>query len=234
MRRNSRLSRKFEKESKKNIVLSLLGIALIIFLMLKVGIPLLTNFALFIANSKNETITQNSIDYVAPPQLDPIPSATGSAKLKVNGKVLEASQIKLYLNDSLIDETSSDKNGKFSFDITLNKGENKIYAKSKIGNKTSSYSDEYTVLYLDKSPNLTIYSPSDGQTINGDQKSVNVSGATDPNVKITINGLWAILDSNNKFSYDLPLKDGANEIKIEAIDPAGNKTEKILNVTYSH
>ena len=66
-----------------------------------------------------------------------------------------------------------------------------------------------------------------------DQSTVKVLGKTDPGVRVTVNGFWAVIDENNNFSYNLPLQNGENMIKIEAIDQAGNKTEKEIKVTYS-
>jgi len=47
-----------------------------------------------------------------------------------------------------------------------------------------------------------------------------------------MNGYWALMEVD-RFSYTIQLKDGDNEIKIEAVDEAGNKTEKIVRVKYS-
>ncbi|KKR73103.1 MAG: hypothetical protein UU15_C0019G0001, partial [Candidatus Levybacteria bacterium GW2011_GWC2_40_7] len=38
---------------------------------------------------------------------------------------------------------------------------------------------------------------------------------------------------NDRFSYMLPLKDGDNDIKVEALDEAGNKAEKVVRVKYA-
>jgi outer membrane lipopolysaccharide assembly protein LptE/RlpB len=48
-----------------------------------------------------------------------------------------------------------------------------------------------------------------------------------------VNGFWAVVDDNNNFSYTLPLQSGDNQIKIVAIDQAGNKAEKDLKVNFS-
>jgi bacillopeptidase F len=78
-----------------------------------------------------------------------------------------------------------------------------------------------------------VTSPTDGQTFAKDQGSVQVSGKTDNNVKITVNGFWAIVDDSNNFSYALPLQGGENQIKVVAEDKAGNTTQKDIKVTYN-
>jgi len=62
---------------------------------------------------------------------------------------------------------------------------------------------------------------------------LHVHGKTDPNVKVTINDFWAIVDDSGNYSYNLSLKSGDNPIKIVATDDAGNNTEKDLKISYS-
>jgi bacillopeptidase F len=84
---------------------------------------------------------------------------------------------------------------------------------------------------------LDVSSPSDGQGFNKNQvntgNTINVAGKTDQGVSVTVNGFWAVVDDNNNFSYTLPLQNGDNQIKIVAVDLAGNKTEKDLKVNFS-
>lgn len=233
MSRRSRLYRNLEKESKKNFALSILGIFLILFLLFKFGLPLLANFSLLISNSKQSIPNKNSTEYIIPPILDPLPSATNSAKFKLSGKAEANASLDFYLNNSLVDKTLANKNGEFSFDSEYTKGENKIYVLAKIDNKTSNPSETIVILYKDSKPSLNISSPSDGQQFSKDQNEINISGSTDANVKITVNGFWAIVDQSNSFNYKLKLSDGENVIKVVAEDQAGNKTEKEIKVKYS-
>lgn len=236
MAKRSRLYRNLEKQTKKNLILNLLGIFIVLVLLIKFGTPLLTNFALFLSNTKNVSptqTTQQGSNFVSAPQLNPLPDATNSAQLKVSGIAQGSSSIDLYLNDEIIDKTQADKNGKFSFDTTLNKGNNKIYVKSKVDKNISNPSQAFDVIFKNTNPTLTVNSPSDGAKFSKDQSSINVTGTSDPDVKVTVNGFWAIADQNNNFSYQLPLQNGDNQIKIIGIDSAGNKTEKDIKVTYS-
>lgn len=230
----SRLNRRLEKQTQKNLALTLLGIFLILFLLLKFGIPFLANFALFISGSKDDvTESIQGPNFISSPQLNPLPDATSSAKLTVSGKSQSSSTVDLYINGDITDKTQADKKGDFSFDITLNKGKNNIYAKARIDKKISDPSDTFSVLFKNTPPTLNINSPSDGQQFSGDQNRTSVTGTTEADTKVTVNGFWAIADQDNNFSYQLPLQNGDNEIKVIAIDPAGNKTEKIIKVKYS-
>ena len=206
-----------------------------IFVLIKFGIPALVGFSLFISNSKQTPApsAQNSAEVITPPQLNPLPVATNSADFALSGKTQPQAAVSLYLNDNLLDKTQADNNGSFSFKSSYVQGDNKIYVKAKLNNETSDPSDTLDVLFKNTPPDLTVNSPTDGQQFSKDQNSVNVTGSTDAGVNITVNGHWAVIDQNNNFSYQLNLQNGENDIKIEATDLAGNKTDKEIKVNYS-
>lgn len=141
----------------------------------------------------------------------------------------------LYLDGGLAGKMKVDKDANFFFeDITLSKGTNTITAKALDENgKESENSNPITVLLKTDSPQLSIDSPTEGQSFSKDDKTAQVLGKTDPGAKVTVNDLWAIVDENGNFSYSLPLRDGENVIKIVAVDEAGNKTEAERKVSYS-
>ncbi|HZQ29512.1 MAG TPA: hypothetical protein VFA93_00305 [Patescibacteria group bacterium] len=234
MTRRSRLTRRRESESKKNFALSLFGIFIVLFILIKFGIPFLANISFLLSGqSKNTASSITNSVFLSQPSLDPLPSATNSAQLLVTGKAEEGSTVNLYVNDSVIDKNQVEKDGSFKFSMTLNKGDNKIYVKVKKDSSSSLPSDTMDVFFKDSKPNLTLTSPTDGQSLSKDQNTVLVSGTTDPQTKITVNGYWAVIDQSNNFSYQLKLNNGDNSIKVVAEDIAGNKTEKDLKVTYS-
>lgn len=223
-----------ERQNRKNLFLSIFGIIILLFLLGKFGLPLLINLSLFLSGGNLRSLpVQTSAEFVMPPQLNPLPTATNSANFILSGKSQPKATIDFYLNDNLIDKSQSDKNGNFSFKSQFIKGDNKIYAKATLANKTSSSSETINVLFKDSPPNLTLNSPSDGQQFSKDQNEANVSGITDSGVKVTVNGFWAIVDQNNNFNYKLKLQNGDNVIKVVAQDQAGNKTEKEIKVKYS-
>jgi hypothetical protein len=81
-------------------------------------------------------------------------------------------------------------------------------------------------------PKLSIDSPGDGSEVKG-SNPIEVKGKTDPDVTVSVNDFQAVSGSDGSFSYFLTLKDGGNDIKVIAIDDAGNKTEKTIHVNYS-
>ena len=235
-KRRSRLTLKTEKRTRKTIILTTLGILIILILLFKFGVNLLVGFSVFLAGTKSQTSTNSNSSgnaFIAAPVLNPLPSATNSAKIVISGKSQSDKTVNLYINNDLKDKIQTDKNGNFSFSQTLSAGDNRIETKTEQNNKSSDFSNSFTVSFKNSAPSLTIDSPSDGQSFSKDQNSVNVTGKTDSSVSVTVNGFWAIINESNNYSYNLPLQNGDNQIKVIATDMAGNKTEKDLKVTYS-
>ncbi|MBI2613676.1 MAG: hypothetical protein HYW62_02800 [Candidatus Levybacteria bacterium] len=229
----SRLSKRMEQKTKKNLLLSVLGIILILLLVFKFGLPLLINLSLFLSGSKAQVqLEKKDPSFIAPPVLNSLPQATSSAKIIISGISSKDQIIKLYLNDDFIDEDKTKEDGTFSFEEEIKAGENIIKAKAVEDDKESEFSQSITIALKSAPPSLQVNSPSDGQSYK-DQNTADVQGTTDPDVKITVNGFWAITDSDGSFSYRLPLQNGENKIKIVAMDIAGNKKELEVKVTFS-
>lgn len=234
----SRLSTKMKSQSIHTTILSIAGIAVILFLIIKFGIPVMVDSTLFISGmgkTKQAPVVSSAPSFIAPPVLDALPSATNSATIPISGTGQKNQKINLYINGSLVDTANVQDDNKFSFDSeTLTTGDNLIQTKATMqGNdKESDFSNQFTVTYIKNAPSLTIDSPSDGQTFSKDDNTADVKGKTDPGVKVTVNGFWAIVDTDGAYSYTLPLNGGQNKITVIATDPANNKTEK--NITVNH
>lgn len=90
---------------------------------------------------------------------------------------------------------------------------------------------------LDKTPpNLTITSPSNGQTISLSTTSVTVIGSDSDTLSgvagVTCNGGAATL-SGSKFACPVSLTQGSNSISIQANDVAGNSTSSPLTLVFA-
>lgn len=234
-KRYSRLSKRAESQSRRNLILSILGIIIVTTLMVRFGIPLLANISGFISGyHKSNSITESSKSkFISVPTLDTLVQATNSAEIIVKGQAEKNQNISIFINNALSDSKDTKDDGTFSFKVFLSQGENKIKVRASMDNNKSDYSDEETTTYISTAPTLDLKSPSDGQSFSKDQNPIQVTGVTDAGVKVTVNDFWAVIDENNNFSYTLNLKDGDNNIKITAVDIAGNKTEKEVKVTYS-
>ncbi|MEK7092334.1 MAG: hypothetical protein AAB907_01785 [Patescibacteria group bacterium] len=232
----SRLSRKAQRQSLKTLIFSLFGIIAVIIVVIKFGIPLLVATTYMLSGASNSKSEEKKSEiFVSVPMLDIPFVATNSAKINISGTSTKGYQIKLYVNDAVVDTVKVDSDNIFSFEeVLLEDGDNIIQAKAITKDKDESkLTESVKISYLHKEPNLSIESPSNGQTYPKEEATARVSGQTDQGVKITINGLWAIVNPDGKFSYLLPLHTGENIIKITADDGAGNKKEEERKVTLS-
>lgn len=238
----SRLKRKLEKQTKKQIFFSTIGIIILLFLIFKYGITATTEVGKVIIKfneirSTSKSVQDTNNNYVIlPPHLDPIIQATKSASINITGNSIDKNgKILLYLNSNLKAEMSVDKDGKFKFkNIELEEGDNFIKTQFKNENgKISEFSAEYDVIYKKRVPALDINFPTDGASFSKYDQNINMQGKTDPDNSISVNGFVAIVDNNGNFSYYYKLQNGDNAFIITATDPAGNQTEKKIKVTYN-
>lgn len=228
----SRLNTNIKKQNTKTLI----GIVIILTIIVLFGMKFLVGYSIILEkfrNQKDNTSSNKTVDYIAPPILDPVSQATNSAKVKITGtSPTENTIVKLYLNDKYIDNVEIKNNNSFVFgNISLIAGKNVIKAKA-FGNDElqSEYSQSITINYLNKLPQLDVTFPHDGTTFKKDESPIRIIGKTDPGVKVTINDFWAISQDDGNFSYQYNLKDGDNNLKVVATDEAGNKSEKEIKI----
>lgn len=230
-----RLKRKLKRKAVRNTLLILCGIVLFLIVVFNFGTQLLINFSLLLTRDSNEPSSNSQdIAYIAPPDLNPVENATNSAKVTVRGTTtVDNATIELYVNGALEESANVNDKNEFTFEnVLLEEGENEIKAKTVGENgKESSFSTPLNILYQNKAPELTIDYPSDGQTLKQNQQTIR--GKTDPGASVTVNGFRAIVASDGTYTYDIKLQDGGNNLKVVSTDPAGNKIEKEINVTYA-
>jgi hypothetical protein len=235
MSKQSRLEEISRKRSVRNTIFILMGIIILIVVFFFYGIPLLINFSLFIerlGGGNDPSTTVNAL-YIAPPVFDPLQDATNSAQITVSGSALPNQTVKIYVNGKYISQSTVGDNKNFIFNnVTLDPGDNTIKAKSVSDqDKESSYSQDIHISFINKAPDLEINSPQNNQAISSGDAQIKVEGKTNPGVRVTINGYWAIVDNQANFSYLLRLQKGENKIKAVASDDAGNQTSKEITVS---
>lgn len=236
--KKSRLSRNLERQSKKQIILSLLGIVVIIFLIINFGVYGIEGLG-YIASkiSTNTGMTQSAepqVETIVPPTLENVPEGVQTATVDIKGSTYsKGGTVELSVNGKRtkiaeVDQTS------FTFrQVSLKEGENEIKVRQRVNDKTSEYSREYFVMYAKDPPKLEVSFPSDGSTLTKGDQQINVTGKTDPQNRVTVNTFWATVDGDGNFTYYLKLNDGENIITIEAENSAGVKTTKDIKVTFS-
>ena len=232
--RSSHLSRIEENKAKKRIYISLVAVVVILFALIKWGVPLFTNLSLFIAPSgPSDNNTDNTSSLLLPPRLDPVDEATFSGRISIHGFANAGETVKLYLNDEEYDDTLVGKDDKFTIsNIKLEEGENTLYAVASKEKIKSAASDKVIIIYKKEPPKLEVNEPSDNQTFFGDNNTATIRGKTDPDTRVYINERLAIVENDGSFSYSLRLNEGEQTIVIQAIDIAGNKTEVEKKVTF--
>lgn len=232
----SRVNQRLVKQTERNLILIALGVGLIVVLFFIFGANLLVKFSLFVEKKSDVSAQQTTNDsFVSIPSLDPIVSSTNSATIDVTGSSDNGSYIKLYVNGRMVKKADIKTDHSFAVhNVQLEAGENDIKAKTFTDSdkKQSEFSDNVSVRYSNKAPDLSIDFPSDGQEYHKDNNPIRVRGKTTANSRVTVNDFWAITDNEGNYIYNLPLKNDDNEIKVVATDDAGNKSEKIIHVTY--
>lgn len=219
------------------MILSILGIAAVLFLLFRYGIPLISDASYMFGRATSspgnnpKTTTANQA-YVAPPDLNSLPTATKDQNVKVTGNSISGEKIVLYLNGVRQEEKDVAGDGSFEFDVSLSEGDNIIKVKAIKGTSESDFSDSIDIAYKNSNPNLSIDNPHDGDNLSGGNV-VTVSGKADPDDTVTVNNFQAIIDDQGNWSYGLTLANGGNDINAVATDQAGNQTQKSIHVNYS-
>ncbi len=235
--RTSRLSRTSEKQNKRQALLFTIGIVVLLVILIQFG-PILINIfgnVVYTLRGGDKSDTQVvGQELLQPPTLIGVAEATQSATISFSGVAPDkGGTVELYVNDELEDEIVIHSKTDFQINsLPLKKGTNTVKARFVKGDKTSSFTQDYVVSYLNDKPKLEVSFPNDGGTYTKADKNITVTGTTDPDNTVSVNSFRAIVDTSGKFSYQLQLNDGENQVTIEAQNPAGAKTQKQLKVTY--
>ncbi len=231
----SRIGRFEERKLKKRILFAVVGsIALVLFVVI-FGLKLLVGFSLFVDNIRGTTpaATNATQNIIIPPTLDPLPPATNSATLRFTGKGQTGFNAILYLNEVEKKRVTVDKDGSFSATVSLKEGANALSAKltDDRGN-TSDLSNVLAITLKKAPPILEISTPEDNATVTGESNLVKIEGKTEEDTTITVNDRLVVVGRDGAFSYEYPLNQGDNILKVTATDMAGNQTSVERAVKY--
>lgn len=168
------------------------------------------------------------------PQINPLPTVTNKeSDFTISGTAQPGMDIEIFINGERIDTTFTSSDGSFEIVTALSKeGKNEIYAQAR-SDKMESKKSNIQMVILDKTPpELELTSPQPAQEIKQESNKFTVTGKTEREAIVTVNGHRAIVNLEGEFSYELTLQEGENTIKVEALDPAGNKTSVERTVTF--
>lgn len=232
---SSRLRRVEEKDASRRIAIAFLGIVGVSVFLLLFGVKILIGFSLLVDKIRGGSApTDQQQVIILPPVLDPLPEATGSATITISGKGDPKTKAIIFVNDMEYKRVPVETNGTFNVsNIDIDGNSITIYAKLiDDKNNMSSVSNTITTTADRTAPKLTIDKPEDNTTINDGTHKVTVTGITDEDMKVTINGRIVVVKSDGSFSYSMPLNDGENILKIISRDSAGNETTVERKVIY--
>ncbi len=227
--------RKIASKSKRNLVVTLVLVLIIIYATISWIFPWFVEGIGSIKNLINppKTISNNIEDSsLAPPVLNIPYESTNSSIINILGYATYGTAVKLYVDEQLQDTVDTKDDGTFIIEgVNLAIGINNIYGKTSDGEKTSLPSKNIRIIYDNEKPTLEVSEPEDGKTIQGDRK-IKITGKTEPEVKVFINSNQVIVDKEGNFAKDFELNDGENNFEIKAVDQASNSTEISRKVNF--
>lgn len=230
-----RSTRRLARKTKRNLIITFILLALLIYATIQWVLPTLINSLGFINSiikpSKKIEAPQNPSS--APPVLNIPYEATNTAQINIRGYGTPGSKVTIYLDDERVDTIDVSSDGTFEAkNIDLVLGTNNIYGKSiDEKNLESLPSRLIKVIYDNEKPTLEIYEPEDGKEIQGERR-IKISGKTEPQAQIAVNENRVVVHSDGIFSTDYQLNDGENIFNIKAQDLAGNLTEISKRVVF--
>lgn len=168
------------------------------------------------------------------PYLQQIPEATQNDSIDVTGGSEQGVKVKLFVDDVETASTIADNNGAFTFTgVKVSDIKERIYVKAEDeSNNQSAKSEEYMIFKDTTPPEAEIITPTEGQKVKSTSHSFVVTGKSEPDATVMVNGQLAIVTPAGEFTGQIRLENGKNEIKIEITDKAQNKFEKSIFVNF--
>ncbi len=211
----------------------LLSVILVIILAVW-GIPM---FIEYVAGSGNEGRESQTVSSIPPqrPVLNPLPEATNSATIIVEGFSSPKVETQLFLDSFQKDSLVTTNEGNFRFVVELPKGEHSVMVKAVGDGGKSSDSETRRVFFDNAALSLEVSEPKEGaEIIGGKYRLLTVAGKVNkPEVTLKVGGNFVKVGNDGKFSGTYELAEGNNEIGIVAVDPAGNVAESKIRVKFS-
>ena len=223
-----------EKKQKRRLTVAIAGSLIVLLFFALFGVRILVGFSLMVDKLRGSAPAAQTQSLILPPILDPIPAATKSASLALTGSGEKDRTIIIYVNEKEEEKLPVGADGTFQTLLTgLSEGPNTISARTTDNKEnTSDLSNVLTVIVKKSPPILEVNDPEDGTTVTGDTNKVSVTGNTEENTSVSINGRVVVVRGDNSFSYDYPLNEGENRLTVVATDIAGNATSVQRTVTY--
>jgi hypothetical protein len=212
-------------KARNRIIIAIISVIALGYFSLTWGLPALIGGLTYIThfNSKPITKVASDEDIAIPPPVLNIPfESTNSASLLINGYTTPDTKVEIYMDDDLKTTVDVKSDGSFSTD-----------PKTVVGDKKSLFSKNIKVYFNNEKPKLDVSSPTDNQEIKGGDKKIRVTGNTDSQNTVSINGSSVIVNGAGDFATDLNINEGDNTITIVATNQFNNSTSVERKVKYS-
>lgn len=224
-----------KKQIIKNLLVALFWLGMtfgLVFLIFKFGLGAAVKISEFLQKrqpAESQGLTDN---FLPEPKFFTVPNATNSAELPIQGYSLANKEVLLTLNDSEQLSFSVNAEGKFEGRIPLTLGKNNFTAVTKdFGGKESSPSKTYAIFFSNTPPPLEIIEPQPGSAIKNNPDII-LKGKTDNTSKVYINDHLVIVAESGMFAYPFKLQKGENKFRIVCLDPAQNRSEYEITLTF--
>lgn len=236
--RSRRSSRRLAQKSRRNFVVSLIIIGLLIYATIQWILPTLISGIGFVNKfvrpvDKNVTSVSDNTS-LAPPILNIPFEATNTAQISFKGYATPNSKVAIFIDDEKKDTVSVSENGEFELNnISLVLGSNNISGKTIDENSKESLSSKVIrVIYDNENPILEVSEPEDGKGIQGERK-IKISGKTEAGIQLLIDDGQIVVNSEGGFETFRSLNDGENVFTIKALDKALNETVITRRVVFT-
>lgn len=235
--RSRRKIKKYSQKSKRNLLVTLILVAFLIYATIFWILPTIINgmgtIKGFLNPKEQNDKTQTLDETISPPVLTIPFEATNSSSIDIVGYSTPGTEIEIYLDDELKQTADVKEDGSFiAQNIQLSLGTNNIFAKAKKDEKTSLPSKQFKIIFDNEKPKLEVSEPEDGKNIQSERK-IKVSGKTEINAKIFINDSQVIVDQDGSFLKEFSLNDDDNVFNIKAVDQASNENEVSKRINFT-
>ncbi len=229
----SRLVKKKQKQMTKQ-TLGLLSLAVIILLFFVLFLLPKAIGAFFAIIGTGTDYEEKDVIVPQKPVIHAPPIATHSAQLKIEGYTEPESKVILKINNQQQDEQQADKDGQFVFEAKLKNGNNRLLIVSEDEAGNQSEKTLYTIERDTEKPEVKIGEPEDGAEFYlREDRVIEIKGETEPKSKVYVNDRLTYANEKGLFTLRYPLDEGKNEMKIYAVDQAGNVSDTLeMSVRY--
>jgi hypothetical protein len=223
----TRRTRLEQQKAKRNLILAIfvaLGLGL---LFLFVLIPLIFQFAIEFARSRDVEVQVSDTLPPQKPVFQPPQEFTAEKQLMIDGYTEASAQVELFVDGQSRSTTQADESGSFTFQLELEEGEHSIVVEAADAAGNTNSTEQYPVVVDVTVPTLQVEKPEEGQVFTlRTERVVTVEGQMSEAGTVYVNGSLNTTDQDGKFRTNVTLGEGENILKIRGEDKAGNASEE--------